>query len=44
MGSGIDKYNVNQKVARNLYQTSINESEKPIKMNNQISSIKFAEN
>ena len=37
MSSGKDKDNVIQMIARNLYQSLINESEKPIKMTNQIS-------
>ena len=44
MSSGKDKDNVKQKVARNLYQTLNNESEKAIKMTNQILLVKIARN
>ena len=44
MSTGKDKDNVKQRVAWNLYQTLINESEKPIKMTNQILLVKIARN
>ena len=44
MSSVKDKDNVKQRVTRNLYQTLINESEKPIKMTKQISLVKIVRN